>query len=140
MIDDFRGPNRWLSNFEEVDVVYEGVVYPSSEHAYQAAKTEDPIIRKYMAGLPTPRMAKRFGMKLDLREGWDDMKVSVMRTILRDKFKPGSALAARLIATGDQPLVEGNTWGDRFWGVCKGEGLNNLGIILMSIREELRAP
>lgn len=111
----------------------------SSEHAYQAAKTEDPIIRKYMSGLPTPRMAKRFGMKLDLREGWDDMKVSVMRTILRDKFKPGSALAARLIATGDQLLVEGNTWGDRFWGVCKGEGLNNLGIILMSIREELRA-
>ena len=42
-----------------------------------------------------------------------------------------------LIQTGDSVLIEGNTWGDRVWGVCNGVGENRLGRILMKIRSEL---
>ena len=48
-------------------------------------------------------------------------------------------LADCLVDTGDQPLIEGNTWGDRFWGVCGGTGMNHLGRLLMEVREELQA-
>ncbi len=48
-------------------------------------------------------------------------------------------LAQRLLATGDAELVEGNNWGDRFWGICRGEGRNELGKILMKVRDELRS-
>ena len=62
-----------------------------------------------------------------------------MLRFLRDKFKPGSELAGKLLNTGDAELVEGNHWGDRYWGVCDGEGQNKLGKLLMQVRGELRA-
>ena len=62
----------------------------------------------------------------------------VMRGLLARKFAPGTELAARLLATGDAQLVEGNTWGDRFWGVCRGQGRNQLGQLLMERRDQLR--
>ena len=43
-----------------------------------------------------------------------------------------------MIETGDEYLEEGNTWGDRIWGTVNGKGQNNLGKILMRVREELR--
>jgi len=56
---------------------------------------------------------------------------------VREKFKQED-LKQMLLDTGDQELVEGNTWNDTFWGVCRGEGQNNLGKILMKVRMELR--
>jgi hypothetical protein len=61
-----------------------------------------------------------------------------MRELLARKFAPGSELAARLLTTGDAPLVEGTTWGGRFRGVCRGEGQNWLGRLLMEQRDRLR--
>jgi hypothetical protein len=59
-----------------------------------------------------------------------------MTEIIRLKFQnPG--LKAKLLATGNQELIEGNTWGDCYWGVCEGNGQNHLGKILMQVREEL---
>ena len=34
----------------------------------------------------------------------------------------------------NEELVEGNYWGDTFWGICNGEGTNWLGILLMAER------
>ena len=142
VIDDFRGAYRWLSNFcLNCPCVYEGMEFPTSEHAFVAAKTEDKVIRRYIAGIPTPGQAKRYGGprgSLTLRPGWDDMRIQVMRDILRSKFAPGSDLADLLVATGDAKLIEGNTWGDTFWGVSRGRGENNLGKLLMELREGLR--
>ena len=47
-------------------------------------------------------------------------------------------LGNKLLETGNQELVEGNTWGDIFWGVCNGKGQNWLGKILMMVRDEIR--
>lgn len=61
-----------------------------------------------------------------------------MEGLIRQKFSNDEALKNRLLATGEQDLIEGNTWGDHFWGVCRGEGQNTLGKILMIVRKELR--
>ena len=65
-------------------------------------------------------------------------KEALMLDILRLKFAPDSPLTKHLLATGGAPLSEGNQWGDRYWGVCNGAGLNGLGELLMQVREERR--
>lgn len=147
MITEFKGQYRFLSNFYLAEVEFEGATYPSVEHAYQAAKTIDPVKRRSVLTTTdkrtgqlrqtTPGEAKDKGYALDLREGWDAIKVSVMIDIVRSKFSR-EPLRQWLLNTGDQELIEGNWWGDQYWGVCKGEGQNMLGKILMKIREELR--
>jgi predicted NAD-dependent protein-ADP-ribosyltransferase YbiA (DUF1768 family) len=92
-IDKFAGDYRWLSNFWYVDVEYEGVTYPTTEHAFQAAKTLNLGQRRHVRKAASP---------------------------------------------GEAPLIEGNTWNDRYWGVCRGTGKNRLGQILMRIRSEIR--
>lgn len=137
MIKTFSGENRFLSNFWLAEVEFEGVVYPSSESAYQAAKTLCLETRKEFTML-APGHAKRAGKKLTMRPDWEQVKISVMTEIVRDKFSRHTDLKEKLLATGEQELVEGNHWNDCFWGVCKGKGENNLGKILMRIREELK--
>ncbi len=89
------------------------------------------------AELPAVK-AKRKGRQVELRPGWDAVRLSAMEEVVRAKFTQNPDLAARLAATGTMPLVEGNFFGDTFWGVDAktGKGENNLGKILMKIREE----
>lgn len=136
-ITDFRGPYRWLSNFQTVDVELDGFFYPTTEHAYQAAKTLDPTQRSVVRDAESPGKAKRLGQKLNLRPDWEDVKVTIMLDLQRQKYRRAD-LREKLLSTGDAELVEGNTWGDRFWGVCDGEGLNWLGRLLMRVRDEIR--
>lgn len=136
-IRSFTGAYLFLSNFSPAPIQYEEIGYPSVEHAYQAAKTLDPLQRRAIAARPYARQAKRAGRGVTLRPDWDTVKLDVMRTLLAEKFKVGTELAARLRATGDTELVEGNWWGDRFWGVCHGEGENWLGRLLMERRDVL---
>ena len=138
MIDLFTGKYRFLSNFFPRRVRYKGLSYRTAEHAYQCAKTEDVLDRQEIRRAETPGQAKRLGKKIVLREYWDDVKIEVMREIVTSKFTEDDDLREDLLATGDQELVEGNTWGDTFWGVYKGEGENHLGHILMEVRELLR--
>lgn len=137
MIGSFTGPHRFLSNFWPSPIVYKGHVCPTVEHAYQLAKTTDPERRAWVAASPTPGVAKRRGQQVPMRTDWDDVRVDVMRECLRLKFRDPE-LSALLAGTGTEELVEGNTWGDRFWGVCGGSGRNHLGRLLMEVRQELR--
>lgn len=136
-IKGFFGEYRWLSNFEPCLVEYEGYVYQSSEAAYQAAKCNDILDRKLFVGI-TAAESKKLGRKISIREFWDDIKLEVMETILTSKFNKNAYLRKQLIATGEKYLEETNWWNDRFWGVCKGIGENNLGKILMKIRNDLK--
>ena len=137
MIGRFEGEYEFLSNFWPSLIVLDRITYPTVEHAYQAAKADDRWERERMAALPTAGAAKRAGRKVALRPDWERVKVGIMEDLVRRKFAdPG--LAEPLLATGKAELVEGNTWNDRFWGVCRGEGRNELGKILMTVRAELR--
>jgi ribA/ribD-fused uncharacterized protein len=137
-ITDFRGHYRFLSNFSPSPLSVEGVEYPTVEHAYQAMKTLDMRMRRSISSAPTPGIAESMGKRLKLRDDWEKVKLDTMEVLLHLKFQPESPLAERLLATGDAELVEGNTWGDRIWGVCNGVGTNYLGRLLMKQREFLR--
>ena len=137
-IKGFSGAYRFLSNFYPAKVVFEGIEYPTSEHAFQAAKTLDVAQRRAIATL-TASEAKRVGRKLYLREDWEQIKLVTMELILLDKFSR-QPLKRQLIATGDAFLEETNTWGDIIWGVCRGVGSNHLGKLLMKVRELSRGP
>ena len=140
-INSFKGKNAFLSNFYHCLVEYEGMEYPSVEHAFQAAKTLDIEKRKAFQVCPTPKEAKACGRDLKLRPDWEDIKIDVMHNLVRDKFTRNLSydtnLTKLLLDTGDAYLEEGNNHGDRFWGTVKGEGRNELGKILMKVREEI---
>lgn len=110
--------------------------YPTVEHAFQAAKTLDLESRRLVALAQTPGEAKRLGRNLILRSDWESLKIGVMRKCLRLKFE-NIELRQKLIDTGDEELVEGNNHGDKFWGICNSEGHNNLGKLLMELRNTL---
>ena len=137
MIASFSGQYRWLSNFAPVDVIYGDYVYPSVEHAYQAAKATDEDGRFYVSTAATPGEAKRRGRRIVLRTDWDDIKLQVMYDLVQQKFQQ-EPYREKLLATGDLLIVEGNTWGDTYWGCVNGVGHNHLGQIIMAVREELK--
>lgn len=137
MISDFSGEYQWLSNFYACRVMYDGVTYPSTENAYQAAKFEDDDFRARFVNISFAA-AKKLGRSPGMVANWDGIKLQVMEKLLRQKFAPGSELAQKLLATGDEELVEGNWWNDTYWGVCRGIGENNLGKLLMKLRTELK--
>jgi ribA/ribD-fused uncharacterized protein len=136
MISKFAGEYRFLSNFYPSVVLYDGFSYPTVEHAYQAAKTFDENEQYSIRHAKTAAEAKKLGKSLSLRSDWEEVKLSIMAKLLQQKFQD-KELAAKLISTGDEELVEGNWWGDTYWGVCKSKGHNYLGKLLMQIRRQL---
>jgi hypothetical protein len=136
-IDSFRGKYRFLSNFFPALCNYEGIVYPTVEHGYQAAKSLDPVVRQTVMKALTAQEAKHMGRSIALRSDWESVKLGVMEDLLRLKFA-NREVANLLLLTGSEELVEGNWWGDTFWGVCHGIGENHLGRLLMKIREDIK--
>lgn len=136
----FTGKYRFLSNFHPAPVTYKGERYLTVEHAYQASKTNSPGLQEWIRNAPTPSEAKKRGRRCGIRGDFDLVRVAIMRDLLRQKFAQGTPLAGYLLATRDACLVEGNTWGDVFWGVDErtGQGENMLGKLLMQIRNELK--
>lgn len=136
VIAGFRGDYRWLSNFERCEILYKGIIYKSSEAAYQAQKTTN-IKARYIFSKLDARESKTLGKIINIRPDWDDVKLEVMEEICRIKFNLPQ-FKAKLIDTGEMEILESNHWGDKFWGVCDGVGENHLGKIIMKIREEIR--
>ncbi len=136
-IDEFKGEYRFLSNFASAKVEYCGFEYPTAEHAYQAAKSLSIAVRREILAAESPGVAKKMGQKVEIRQHWDKIRWCIMFDIVWTKFNRNPRLAARLKATGDANLVEANTWGDVFWGVCEGVGENFLGLILEQVRGNL---
>jgi ribA/ribD-fused uncharacterized protein len=137
VIDDFSGQYEFLSNFYPSPIVIDGISYPTIEHAFQAHKSTSDEVRRRIASEDTPVQAKKAGRSLNLRSDWEDVKIDVMRTCLEKKFASGTDCSRRLLETDPSSLIEGNTWGDTFWGVCNGVGENWLGRLLEDRREKL---
>ena len=133
----FRGEYQFLSNFTPAEVVWDGVTYPTVEHAFQAAKTFDAEEREVVRSASTPASAKKLGKTVELRQDWQQVKLGIMKELVRQKFQH-PVLRDQLLSTGDDVLIEENWWNDQFWGVSKGKGKNHLGRIIMEVRTELR--
>lgn len=163
-IKGFDGEYSFLSNFYEMSIrivvdVYDDdmkaemplanleVIFPTSEHAFHAFKTlkdwralKQSEVSKFLdfTKYETPGKAKRAGKVVEMNvELWNAVRNDVMKFVLNNKFR-NVILKRKLLDTGDAYLEETNTWGDKYWGVCNGEGDNNLGKLLMEIRDNLR--
>ena len=143
MIDCFDGHWAFLSNFYWNEIEFEGIIYPTNEHFFQAMKTLDINERRAIANCRTPGQAKRMGRRVALRPDWEVVKESVMLEGLCLKFAD-EQLADWLLETGDEELVEGTTWHDNEWGNCSCpkcahiEGKNKLGRLLMIVRDMIK--
>lgn len=139
MINSFDKEFAFLSNFFECTFKLYNHEWRSAEHAYQALKCTNEIDFLKIKNAPTPAKAKQLAKKVELRSEWnDEFKIKVMKEVLKEKFTQNVDLKEALLATNNVELIEGNWWGDVFWGICKGEGQNNLGKLLMELRETLR--
>jgi ribA/ribD-fused uncharacterized protein len=145
LVNGFTGDTRFLSMFSPHPVTWQGQRYPTGEAAFHAGKTDDPQLRAWIAAASTPAEAKRRGRQVPLRAGWDEHhRHVVMQQVIENKFTDPD-LAAQLLATGDDLLVERNTWHDQTWGCCSCSrhqavpGQNLLGRYLMGHRAR-RAP
>lgn len=136
-IKGFFGEYRFLSNYEKCLVEYEGIIYTSSEAAFQAAKTLDPMERLRISKME-PSESKKAGRQVQLRKDWESVKLQIMETILTDKFTRNPEFRQKLLDTENKYLEETNWWKDQYWGVCDYVGQNWLGQILMKIREKLK--
>jgi len=133
----FRGKHFFLSNFYPEPMVFEGIEYASSEHAYQAQKTTTKRERDMVRKEPHPAGAKKLALFIDKREDWKDVRLDIMRRILRAKFS-NPVLRQMLLDTGDAEIIHNNKHKEFFWGVCNEHGLNMLGKLLMELRQEIR--
>lgn len=173
-IDSFKGQVGFLSNFSPHSTRAFGRSWMTVEHGFQAAKflpvagwAGTPAYVEAIAQAPTPGQAKLLGQTREVacNPAWERWKRDVMFVLVLHKFELHSVLRELLLATGDATLVEGNTWGDDYWGAvwrdrepssdfrvwqqtidnsAEGRewrwlaGRNELGLILMTAREALR--
>ena len=139
-ITNFRGKYNFLSNFYQAYFDFDGNTWDTSEAAYQACKTDDWDEKIKMMNMG-PVVVKKYGRKVPMFDGFEEHKDEFMRVIVACKFHDNPALLKKLIETGDEKLVEGNTWHDNYWGICRcgrsscGVGKNKLGKVLMQIRD-----
>lgn len=137
-IASFRDEYRFLSNFHPSPIKIGGLVYPTVEHAYQAAKTTNKAQHLAISELSTPDRAKKFGSRIEIRPDWEKVKLKFMSQLIHMKFQDNN-LKEMLQMTGKSELIEGNEWCDLYWGMCRCEkhsftGSNYLGRLLMRER------
>lgn len=141
----FSGEWSPLDNFAltpvRVDVGHGVATYPTSEHAFAAAKTKVFKTAEGIRLAETPGLAKMLGRGVVLRMDWETVKFEMMWQILVAKFKQHPQCVKLLRSTGERPIYEGNTWDDDVWGVLRvghkeWRGRNALGVQLMSLRDK----
>jgi ribA/ribD-fused uncharacterized protein len=138
----FDGKYAFLSNFYESKIVHADMIFPTVEHAFQAAKSLSEEEQAAISIAKTPGIAKRLGRKVLLRPDWEEVKERIMYECVKEKFKE-PVLREKLLNIYPAELIEGNTWHDNYWGNCSCEkcknieGKNNLGKILMKVRNEI---
>lgn len=135
----FDGDYRFLSNFFPSPIECAGLLYPTVEHAYQAAKASTPEQAAHIRAAVSPGEARRRSHQMGAPPGWAERRLETMVALLNLKFTTHDELRGLLLDTNDDLLVEGNNWGDNYWGVDGHRGENNLGLLLMQLRANLRA-
>lgn len=135
----FVGNNSFLSNFYPCEVWYDGVMFPTSENAYQAAKV--PQDKRKLFVTCTPAKSKKLWKdhtKMNTAQ-WNELRMDVMTQCVYYKFTQNTLLSTQLLNTGNKYLIEANLWNDEFWGfnVKNNKGENNLGKLLMRVRNYL---
>lgn len=138
MISKFEGEYSCFSNFYPRTVLYQGKRYKTKEHAFQCQKATNQKDFDYIFDATTPYQAKKRARIIKKKGNWEESKRWIMHDIVFAFFKEWSDLRKILLNTDNQELIEGNDWGDKYWGIYNGVGENWLGKILMLVRDELK--
>ena len=136
-----KGEHGGFSNFSAHPFELDDLRWPTSEHFFQAQKFEDEEYREKIRTTNSPMIAARLGRSraVPIRSDWDHVRDEIMLRAVRAKFRAYKVLADELLATGDEEIIE-KTTRDKYWGCgSDGTGQNKLGLILMQVRNELRA-
>lgn len=129
-----------FTNFSRHPFELDGLVWPTSEHYFQAQKFADQAYRERIRATPSPMIAARLGRsrKMPIRPDWEVVKDEIMYRAVLAKFKAHPDLRQLLLSTGTEEIIE-KTTRDHYWGCgTDGTGKNILGKTLMRVREELR--
>lgn len=132
----------YLSNFSAHGFELDGVYWPTVEHYFQAQKfveTDPPYAEKIRLA-KSPKQAKTLGRSREhpIRADWEAVKDEIMWQAVLKKFQTHASLRDKLLATGDEELIE-NAPTDYYWGAGRsGNGQNKLGQILMAVRSHLQ--
>jgi ribA/ribD-fused uncharacterized protein len=135
-------PYGCFSNFSPHRFQLDGLLWPTSEHYFQANKFLDQPHFHKIRGVASPMIAARLGRdrRIPLRPDWETVKDQVMRRAVQAKFEQNPVIRDVLLSTGHLDLVE-KTTEDYYWGCgSDGTGQNKLGLFLMEVRSFLRAP
>ncbi|MBM4780356.1 MAG: NADAR family protein [Archangiaceae bacterium] len=130
-----------FSNFSLHPIRVAGVRWPTVEHFFQANKFVGTEQAELIRRARTPAIAAKLGRsrRVTLRRDWESVKVDVMRQALAAKFEQHDDLRVLLLSTGTEALIE-DTDEDVFWGCgSDGRGRNELGRLLVELRERLRS-
>jgi len=137
-------PYGVFSNLFRRPMEFEGRVYPTAEHAYQAGKAKKEQVRDWILSAPSPSLVAMAAHGLytwDIVPEWSRKKFDRMRMVLKAKFTQHEDLKKLLLSTGNARLVEAGRTDNavnRTWGEVNGKGENMLGVLLMEIRDEIR--
>lgn len=129
-----------FSNFADFGFEYENIYYPTVEHFYQSQKFVDKNYSELIRQAKTPKTAADLGKNRDqkVKADWDNIKNDIMLTGVLRKFDTHLVLKELLLSTDDNLIIENSPY-DNYWGIGQtGEGLNQLGTILMRVRQKLK--
>lgn len=133
-----KEPHGYMSNFYRARIFLDGKWWETTEHYYQAMKTNNPQEQEAVRQAKTPKEARELGQKVSYDNNFDNIRYEVMKKCVLAKFTQHHDLMTYLLATNDEELIEDSPV-DYFWGCGKdGSGKNMLGKLLMEIRGELR--
>ncbi len=144
--DEFIGfyPREYFvfDNFSSFKVLYNGVLYSTVEHAYQASKFLEtaPEIAKQITESYSAHEAQKiaYANKDKQRADWDIIKVDFMEKLLRAKLEQNPYVKKKLLETENYMICEDSPK-DSFWGIGPDrKGQNQLGKLWMKLRDELR--
>jgi len=136
-------PYGAFSNLFRRSIEFEGRIFPTAEHAYQAGKARKEGVREWILSAPTPGLVAMAAHGLytwDIVSDWSQIKYDRMRQVLRAKFTQHDDLRKILLSTGDARIVEAGRVANVVnctWGEVNGKGKNMLGVLLMELRTEL---
>ncbi|KAJ7836951.1 DUF1768-domain-containing protein [Mycena leptocephala] len=138
------GPNGPYADFDQFSlhpVNYNAVIYPTSQHLFQAFKFlgHHPDLAENIRMAPTAELAFNIAHanKSSVRSDWNSINISKMEEALFLKFSQYPFLQQELLSTGDSELYQ-DSMTDSFWAVG-GDllGRNEFGRALERVRESL---
>lgn len=136
----YEQDHYYLSNFSSFDLLWKGIRFATSEHAYHWERFTYTWHKNAIINAHSAHSAFRYAQdnKQHQRPDWDEIKVRVMRDILQAKAHQHEYVRRKLLQTGDKKLIE-DSHRDPYWGWGpNADGMNILGKLWMEIRAHLK--